>query len=127
RKARPPMLLMYVTVSLPVSGLISATTTAAPSRANTVAIARPMPWPPPVTITVFSSNSTCTSRCARRRLLPGGPRERQRPEFHLVERKDRTGYSPEGQCTKIRAAASRAVDADEAFGNRLVLQAGPQW
>lgn len=47
--ARPPACVIAATVPWPPASFKSATTTAAPSRANNSAIARPMPLPAPVT------------------------------------------------------------------------------
>ena len=64
--ASPPASRIRVTVSCPDSSLKSATITFAPSRAYESAIARPMPWPAPVTTpTLFSSNPIA--------VLPGRP------------------------------------------------------
>src|SRR5689334_20081440 len=45
---------MIAAVSSPAVSSMSATRTAAPSCANCSAIARPMPWPAPVTIEILS-------------------------------------------------------------------------
>ena len=47
--AVPPSASIDATVSRPCSSVRSAATTLAPSRANAIAVARPMPLPAPVT------------------------------------------------------------------------------
>src|SRR6476619_746692 len=59
--AVPPLLSMSAAVSARGSARRPATTTAAPSRENSSAIARPMPLPPPVTTATCPSNVPSTS------------------------------------------------------------------
>jgi hypothetical protein len=54
--ASPPAVLTASTVALPASSTKSATTTRAPSRANSSAATRPMPLPPPVMIVTLPSS-----------------------------------------------------------------------
>ena len=53
KKASPPSSRIAATVSSPGSSLMSEATTEAPSRANRIALARPIPDPAPVTIATF--------------------------------------------------------------------------
>src|SRR4051794_17793981 len=54
--ASPPAFRTASTVALPASSTKSATTTLAPSRANSSAATRPMPLPPPVTMVTLPSS-----------------------------------------------------------------------
>ena len=55
--AVPPACSISDTVSAPPSAFTSATTTEAPAAASAIAVARPMPEAPPVTIATLPSGS----------------------------------------------------------------------
>src|SRR5208283_2865947 len=54
--ALPPCLIISSATVLADAALISATTTSAPSSAKVIQMARPMPFPPPVTTATLSFN-----------------------------------------------------------------------
>src|SRR5262245_54790598 len=75
--ASPPAARIASAVRSQRWGFSSATHTFAPSRANTAAIAAPMPWPAPVTIaTLWSSRPIERSRFFQPAV--------ERPRAHLV-------------------------------------------
>ena len=62
--AAPPSASISRATAAPLSSCQSDTTTLAPSRANSSALARPMPEPPPVTIAVLPGSLPVCARTA---------------------------------------------------------------
>ena len=62
--ASPPAARIAAATAVPVSSLMSETTTRAPSSAIFVAVALPIPWPAPVTIATLPSSLTAVPRSA---------------------------------------------------------------
>src|SRR6185437_2371836 len=69
KRASPPDLRMSAATLSPMSARISATTTLAPSLANSRASASPMPCPPPVTIATLSLRRISFLPCVGRMLI----------------------------------------------------------
>ena len=74
KAAVPPAVVMPSTTAAPRSGSRPVTATAAPSRAKTAAIARPMPDVEPVTSAISPCSRTRRDRTRRSRQAPGAGR-----------------------------------------------------
>src|SRR5436853_516724 len=111
--ALPPTPRTSLAVRSPPSAFSSATTTSAPSRASSSAVARPMPWPPPVTMATLPASSLPWSLTVREYttwyLLPpwtAAPTRARRGD--RLQRDHARGDGQEGPQADRRPRAKRA-------------------